>query len=130
MALQPVYNVVSDSVEDDLPEYTALEFFRACTVDEELPTRLTVRHLGDFLYHADPDERTQVISELHHILRATDSVESHSKVQFVVDGRLFPEELVSLGVQTGRNSYDDIVIDELFVAPLEREGATHYVARK
>ena len=130
MSLQPVYNVVNDPVEDDLPEYTALSFFRACAVDESLPTRLTVCHLDHFLHHADSDERTDVIAELQHVLRNTNSVKPHSAVQFVVSGRLFDEEIVRLGVQTGRNSYDDIAIGELFVATLDREGASHYVAQK
>ncbi|MFC7226800.1 hypothetical protein N0B31_05240 [Salinirubellus salinus] len=130
MTLRPVYNVVTEPEEDDLPEYTALAFFRACAADEELPTRLTVTDLDQFLYRAVTDERTAVISELHHVLRQTDSIRPHSVVQFVVDGRLFDEEIVRLGVPTGRDSYEDVAIDELFVAPLEREGATHYVARK
>lgn len=130
MSLQPLYNVVTEPEEADLPEHTALEFFRACTADEELPSRLTVCHLGHFLHHVDSGERTDFIAELQHVLRDTRSVKPHSVVQFVVDGRLFDEEIVRLGVQTGRNSYDDIAIDELFVAPLEREGASHYVARK
>lgn len=130
MSLQPVYNVVNDPVEDDLPEYTALSFFRACATSESLPTRLTVRHLDHFLHHVDPEERTDVIAELQHVLRTTNSIKRHSAVQFVVSGRLFDEDIVQLGIKTGRNSYDDIAIGELFVAPLEREGASHYVARK
>lgn len=119
MPLIPVYNLVTDSEDDDLPEYTALAFFRACAADTELPTWLTVTDLDKLLYYTASDERTTVISELHHVLREADSIRPHSVVQFVVSGRLFDEELVRLGVPPGRDSYEDVAIDELFIAPLE-----------
>ncbi len=129
MSLKPIYNVVNSPVTDDLPEYTALEFFRVCARDEELPTRVSVNHLGQFLLYAG-DSRPSLIRHLHDLLRDTDSIERYSMIQFVVDGRLFNEEVVRLGVPTGRSSYVDIELDELFVAPLKPESATQYVASK
>lgn len=129
MPLNTVYNVVTEPVDDSLDEITALEFFRACAKDENLPTRLTVRHLGDFLRYAG-EEKTELIRHLHAVLRETDSVERYSMIQFVVDGRLFNEEVVRLGVPTGRSSYEDIAVDELFVDSLTQESATQFVASK
>lgn len=128
MSLESVYNIVTEPVEDNLDEYTALEFFRACASNSPLPTRLTVKHLGDFLLHAE--NREDLIRYIHDLLRDTDALERYSMVQFVVDGRLFNEEIVRLGVPSGRNSYIDINIDELFVAPLEQKSANQYVASK
>ena len=51
-------------------------------------------------------------------------------IQFIVEGRLFNEEVVRLGVPTGRSSYEDIAVDELFVDSLTQESATQYVASK
>jgi hypothetical protein len=130
MSLKPVYNVVTEPVDDSLPEYTALEFFRACAANEEIPTRLTVTHLGHFLFNSG-DDQSEVITKLHYLLRETSSIKRHSMIQFVVNGRLFPEEVVRLGIPKGRDSYEDIEIDELFVAPLEPgQQAGHFYASK
>lgn len=129
MPLNTVYNVVTEPVNDSLDELTALEFFRACVNNENLPTRLTVRHLGEFLRFAG-DEKSDLIRHLHTVLRETDSVERYSMIQFIVEGRLFNEEIVRLGVPTGRSSYEDITIDELFIDSLTQESATQYVASK
>lgn len=128
MSLESIYNIVTEPVEDDLDEYTALEFFRACASNSSLPTRLTVTRHGDFLLHAE--NRGELIRYIHDLLRDTDALERYSMVQFVVDGRLFNEEIVRLGVPSGRNSYIDINIDELFVAPLKQKSAAQYVASK
>lgn len=129
MSLKPIYNIVTSPVTDDLPEYTALEFFRSCANNESLPTRISVTHLSRFLLHSG-DERSSLIRDLHDLLRDTDSIERYSMIQFVVEGRLFNEEIVRLGVPTGRSSYVDIELDELFVAPLKQQSATQYVASK
>lgn len=129
MSLKPIYNIVTSPVTGDLPEYTALEFFRSCANNDALPTRITVTHLGRFLLHTG-DERSNLIRYLHDLLRDTDSIERYSMIQFVVEGRLFNEEIVRLGVPTGRSSYVDIELDELFVAPLKQESATQFVASK
>jgi hypothetical protein len=129
MPLKTVYNVVTDPVDDSLDEITALEFFRACVKNEDLPTRLTVRHLGDFLRYAG-EEKSELIRHLHTVLRETDSVERYSMIQFIVEGRLFNEEVVRLGVPTGRSSYEDIPVDELFIDSLTQESAIQFVASK
>lgn len=128
MSLKPIYNIVTEPVDDDLEEYTALEFFRACATNETLPTRLTVTNLGDFLLHAD--DSNHLITYLHNLLRDADSIERYSMIQFLVEGRLFNEEIVRLGIPSGRSSYVDIEIDELFIAPLEQESANQYIAPK
>lgn len=129
MSLKPIYNIVTSPVTQDLPEYTALEFFRACANNEDLPTRVSVAHLGRFLLHAG-DDRLNLIRYLHDLLRGTDSIERYSMIQFIIEGRMFNEEVVRLGVPSGRSSYVDIELEELFVAPLKQNSATQYVASK
>lgn len=128
MPLKPIYNITTEPISDDLPEYTALEFLRVCANNEPLPTRLTVTNLGQFLLHAD--DRPQIIRYLHDLLRDTESIKRYSMIQFLVEGRLFNEEIVRLGIPTGRTSFVDIDIDELFIAPLKRESAKQYAASK
>lgn len=129
MPLKSVYNIVTEPVDESLEEWTALEFFRACSSDEDLPTRLTVTHLGQFLHYSG-EEQTDLIRHLHNLLRKTDSIKRYSMIQFVVEGRVFNEEVVRLGVPTGRSSYEDIAVDELFVDSLTQESATQFVASK
>lgn len=129
MPLKSVYNIVTEPVDDSLEERTALEFFRACSSDEDLPTRMTVKHLGQFLHHSG-EEQTDLIRHLRTVLRETNSVKRYSMIQFVVEGRIFNEEVVRLGVPTGRSSYEDIPVDELFIDSLTQESAIQFVASK
>lgn len=129
MTLKPVYNVVTEPVEDGLTELTALEFFRACSSHADLPTRLTVTYLGQFLQYAGT-EQTALIQHLHNTLRETPSIKRYSMIQFTINGRLFNEEVVRLGIPTGRSNYTDIPIDELFVDSLTQQSATQYTASK
>jgi hypothetical protein len=129
MPLYQRYNVVPDPVEVDLPEMSALQFFRTVAADESLPARVTVRGLERLLLHLDSEERTAALADLQQVLHRSDSFEPHSVVQFVVDAGLVHDDRFRLRLEHGGEPVY-LPIGELFIAEPQLMSADQFVARK
>lgn len=129
MALKPGYNLVSEQIETTGAELGALGFFRRMSSDEDVDSRVTVTGLGELLYTVEDDERAQVIDRLRDTLRETNSLSGPQVVQFVFDGTLVDEEVLTVDIDGDRGKAY-IPVGNLFVEEPKREGASHAVARK
>lgn len=129
MPLYQRYNVVPDPIEMDLPEMSALQFFRTVAADEDLPARVTVHGLERLLLYLDGKERTAALGDLQQVLHRSDSFEPHSVVQFVVNAGLVHDDRFRLRLEHGGESVY-LTIGELFIAEPQLMSAGQFVARK
>lgn len=129
MALYQRYNVVADPIEDDLPELTALQFFRSVAADEEIPARLTVRGLERLLLYIDSEERNTTIGDLQQVLHRSASFEPHAVIQFIVNAGLVHDDRFRLRIEHGGDPLY-INVGEMFIAEPRLMSASHFVAQK
>jgi len=129
MPLYQRYNVVADPIEEDLPELSALQFFRTVAADEDLPARVTVRGLERFLLYLDAEERTLALGDLQQVLHRSESFEPHSVVQFVVDAGLVHDDRFRLRLEHGGEPLY-LNVGELFIAEPQLMSASQFVAQK
>lgn len=62
MSLESGFNIVSEPLDTNLPELTALEFFRQLHQQEAVPGWVTVRGFEQILVHTAESERDAVLS--------------------------------------------------------------------
>lgn len=129
MTLRPGYNIVTEPIDSTDTELGALEFFRKAANNDPLPNRVTVTGLEDLLFHAEPDERPSIVSELMMILRNTDSVTHMTAVQFVIDGQLSPSDRFQIRIER-QGEAEILDIGEIFVDEPELITPDHAVATK
>jgi hypothetical protein len=125
--LQQGYNLVTERVEETDGEMPALAFFRELAGGNVAADRLTVTGLDDLVYRAD--DYDEAIRGLRGVLRDVGAFGGPKAVQFVVDGELVDDDILTVRTERGGDPVY-LPLGNLFVDEPEFQSGTHAVARK
>lgn len=126
MSLNAGFNIVTEPLDPELEELSAVEFFRRLHHGQSVPAWVTVRGFERLLYHTAESERDAVLSYLNRLLSKASSGELVG-VQFLINGEVQKDTHVYI---VPSSTDTRLYIDGLFREQPTRISPTHFHSQR